>query len=142
MITRRRRQGSETEQHPVAEAEGHDNVLKGPSSVLLWSGESSSGQANLFVAPSSRTDVIGFNVAEGGVIDVHSRKADVMASSCNLIASSANTTSRDRTSEFLTAVRSIQSRSNNGLLRPGKQSQSQKNAEQYRQYGEFMRAAK
>jgi len=145
MITRRRRQGSESEHRPLVETVGN-NIIKGPSSVLLWSGESLN-QPNVFFVPPSQTGVAQplLIPTETNTADVElSRGAgDVMATALqNPLLSSTNTTSRDRTAEFLSAVRSLQNRSTNGMLHTNRTSQVTRNSEQHQQYSEFMRVAK
>jgi len=145
MITRRRRQGSESEHRPLAEAAGN-NVLKGPSSVLLWSGESLN-QPSVFFVPPSQTGVTQTLLipTETNISDVdHNRGGgDVMATAFqNPLLSSTNATSRDRTAEFLSAVRSLQNRSTNGMLHTNRTTQVTRNSEQHQQYSEFMRVAK
>lgn len=60
----------------------------------------------------------------------------------NPLLSSTNATSRDRTAEFLSAVRSLQNRSTNGMLHANRTTQVTRNSEQHQQYSEFMRVAK
>lgn len=151
MITRRRRQGSETEQQLIADSESHQQVVKGPSSGLLWSGsESSFNQpAFYFVPPGEPGSTANApNVAGLNFLDEQTKKtannSDAMALaslSNSAILSSSNASSRDRTAEFLSAVRSFQSRSTNGMIVNHSASQS-KNHEQHQQYSEFMKVAK
>jgi len=149
MITRRRRQGSETEQQLIADSESHQQVVKGPSSGLLWSGsENSFNQpAFYFVPPGEPGATAAPNVAGLNFLDEQTKKttnnSDTMALaslSNSAILSSSNASSRDRTAEFLSAVRSFQSRSTNGMI--ANHSTQSKNHEQHQQYSEFMKVAK
>ena len=76
MITRRRRQGSETEQQPTADSESTQHVIKGPSPVLLWSGgESSFNQpAFYFVPPAEPGIAAPSNVTGLNFLDEQSKK--------------------------------------------------------------------
>ena len=145
MITRRRRQGSESEHRPLSESAGN-NILKGPSSVLLWSGESLT-QPSVFFVPPSQTGVIQPLPipTETNLVDIEQNRGagDVMATAFqNPLLSSTNVSSRDRTAEFLSTVRSLQNRSTNGMLHSNRAAPVTRNSEQHQQYSEFMKAAK
>jgi len=146
MTTRRRRQGSESEHRPLTETAG-SNILKGPSSNLLWSSESLHQPSVFFVPPSQAGSIppqFNLAISETNTVDAEQNKSgsDMMASVSNPLLYSANSTSRDRTAEFLSAVRSLQNRSTNGMLHTPRQTQVSRNSEQYQQYSEFMRVVK
>ena len=127
MITRRRRQGSESEHQPFAEPQSQNQVLKGSSSVLLWSGESPQQQPSFFIVPQG--EIGAFVMASASI-------------SSSSVLSSTNASSRDRTAEFLSAVRSFQSRPVNGVIGRLQNPQAAKNTDQHQQYSEFMKVAK
>lgn len=149
MITRRRRQGSESEHQPLAEHQSQNQVLKGSSSVLLWSGESPQQQPSFFIVPQGE---IGAFVAPrssaNNYLDVQAKtnSTETMALTANLsssLLSSTNASSRDRTAEFLSAVRSFQNRPTNGVIgKPNHPQLSRNNDQQHQQYSEFMKVAK
>lgn len=143
MITRRRRQGSESEQQLV-ELEGQHQVLKGPSSALLWSGESNQ-QPSFFIVPPSELGSFVAPADSNTGRTFAKTSADAMALVANpssSVVSSTNASSRDRTAEFLSAVRSFQSRSANGAIGRPNNAQLPKNTDQHQQYSEFMKVAK
>lgn len=149
MITRRRRQGSESEHQPFAEPQLQNQVLKGPSSVLLWSGESPQQQASFFIVPQGEIGAFAApNFSANKSLDVQTKlnSTDMMALAANsssALLSSTNASSRDRTAEFLSAVRSFQNRPANGVVgRPNHPQLSRNNDQQHQQYSEFMKVAK
>jgi hypothetical protein len=148
MITRRRRQGSESEHQPFSEPQQQNQVLKGSSSVLLWSGESPQQQPSFFIVPQSEIGAfVAPNYSTDKFLDVQAKtnSADMMAlasNSSSSVLSSTNASSRDRTAEFLSAVRSFQSRPVNGVIGRPNHSQPLKNVDQHQQYSEFMKVAK
>ena len=147
MITRRRRQGSESEhQQQFAEQPELQQVLKGPSSVLLWSGESPN-QPSFFIVPQGELGAFSApDSATGKNLDVQTKisGADMalVANSSSSVFTSTNASSRDRTAEFLSAVRSFQSRPANGVMGRPNQSQLSKNSEHHQHHSEFMKVAK
>ncbi|EFX88848.1 hypothetical protein DAPPUDRAFT_41202 [Daphnia pulex] len=64
------------------------------------------------------------------------------SNSSSSVLSSTNASSRDRTAEFLSAVRSFQNRPVNGVVGRPSQSHPSKNTDQHQQYSEFMKVAK
>lgn len=148
MITRRRRQGSESEHQPLAETQLQNQVLKGSSSVLLWSGESPQQQPSFFIVPQGEIGAfVAPNYSTDKFVDVQAKTniADMMAlasNSSSSVLSSTNASSRDRTAEFLSAVRSFQSRPINGVVGRPSHSHPSKNTDQHQQYSEFMKVAK
>jgi hypothetical protein len=64
------------------------------------------------------------------------------SNSSSSVLSSTNASSRDRTAEFLSAVRSFQSRPINGVVGRPSHSHPSKNTDQHQQYSEFMKVAK
>lgn len=145
MITRRRRQGSESEHQLSAESELQHQVLKGPSSVLLWTGENQHQQEpSFFILPQSGSAVIENPIYKPNTVDFQGKPSPdtmALASGSGLtVLSSTNASSRDRTDEFHSAVRSFQSRSvNGGIARP---SNPIKNSDHHVHYSEFMKVAK
>ena len=154
MITRRRRQGSETEQQTAAETQSlllqQPQVLKGPSqSALFFSSESSHQQPSFFIVPPAYAESGAYSApSNADQLNINSvqPKNEAMAlsssgASTTTLLSSANNSSRDRTAEFLSAVRSFQSRPTNGVI--PNQMQPSRNADpQRQQYSDFMKAAK
>lgn len=132
MITRRRRQGSESEQ--LAE-----QVLKGPSSPLLWAGEYN--QPSVYLIPPSELGTFTITT-DSGLVNSAAKTSSTneMALAVNPSLASSSNVSRDRTAEFLTAVRSFQSR--NGVVGRANNPVPSKNTDQHQQYSEFMKVAK
>ncbi|KAI9564563.1 hypothetical protein GHT06_008302 [Daphnia sinensis] len=148
MITRRRRQGSESEHQPFAEPQLQNQVLKGPSSVLLWSGESPQQQPSFFIVPQGEIGAFAapsFSANKSLDVQTKTNSTDMMALAANsssALLSSTNASSRDRTAEFLSAVRSFQNRPANGVVGRPNQQLSRNNDQQHQQYSEFMKVAK
>lgn len=156
MITRRRRQGSETEHQPLIESESvKPHVVKGPSqSALLFSGETinNSFEPSFYIVPPTYGDSYAFsssvntNQVNPSYIQPAQSDSETMALSHSASAPSlglispANSTSRDRTAEFLSAVKSFQSRPSNGL--PNQLPPSRQLDPHRQRYSEFSRAAK
>ena len=121
MITRRRRQGSESEHQPFAEPQSQNQVLKGSSSVLLWSGESPQQQPSFFIVPQGEIGAfVAPNFSTNNFLDVQAKTntADMMASA------------------------SISSSSVHGVIGRPQNPQAAKNTDQHQQYSEFMKVAK
>ena len=136
MITRRRRQGSESEHQQFAEAAPHQDILKGPSPTILWSGENFH-QPSFFIVPPGE---VGAFVAAPASVEKSNTDMALVTNPSSSVLSSTNASSRDRTAEFLSAVRSFQSRSANGVV--ARQNLTKNIDQQHQQYSEFMKVAK
>lgn len=144
MITRRRRLGSETEHQGSIDSDNPNQVLKGPSSVLLGSGNNFH-QPSFFIVPAVGSGSQIPSASSSFILpNVQPKPYDsvmmpLAGSSSVPLLSTSNASSRDRTQEFFSAVRSCQSRQHNGVVNP----QTTRRPEQSRQqYSEFMKAAK
>ena len=148
MTTRRRRQGSESE--PLTDIVNQQHIVKGPSSVLHWNSEVGFTQPSFYlVSPSEenyyREAPVADSVKSKSAV-VRDDAQDMMASPRNMMTpagSVVGSTSRDRTMEFMAAVRSLQNRQVNGVVQQsGGAHLARAGDVQHQQYTEFMRVAK
>lgn len=146
MITRRRRLGSETEHPNSSETDTPNQVLKGPSSVLLGSGNNFH-QPSFFVVPAGESENHFQSVYSPPNVsfpDVKPKPDSTImplaGNASTYVLSTSNSSSRDRTREFLGIVDRLKSSPQNGITNS---SQVIKRPDQNRQHhSEFARAAK